>query len=497
MKTELLRPNILAIATAIAVLAGCAAPVVAPTAPPKPSVPAATPSPEPVKVTFWEWLGGAMGDFFEEEAETFHAQYPWITVEVSHYPDQTVYRETLELAFESENAPDVFIRRHGFGQLIEYGWVQPLDPWITPEWLAKFPEGSFVEPLNVWEGKIYSFTPYALGFNRMFYINEDMFREAGLVDAGGDVQVPQTWSDLRSMAKQVTDAGEGEYYGIGIGIKDTRHMTWWFDLARLAGAPGGPDQVDYRTGRYTFGTDPAYAEIVQLLLGMKEDGSVYPYEGTLDDSNLYTFFAQGKFAMFLSGPWSANNLRQDFPDFQDYRVIPLPVPDGGRKGGVSIAPGSSSYFMSSQARHPDEAWLWLDWISSRGFHERMVANGLNFSVYADLNTPENISDPHRAQAYQASVAHVVYGPFPAARNPQTAQVPYRAVTPDVGDVLVGIYTGQIQDWQQALQDLELRKQAVFEDAIQETRDAGADVSLDDYIFPDWNPMENYVTQPEK
>jgi multiple sugar transport system substrate-binding protein len=92
---------------------------------------------------------------------------------------------------------------------------------------------------------------------------------------------------------------------------------------------------------------------------------------------------------------------------------------------------------------------------------------------------------------------VVYGPFPATRNPQTAQVPYRAVTPDVGDVLVGIFTGQVQDWQQALQDLETRKQAAFEDAIQETRDAGADVSLDDYIFPDWNPMENYVTQPEK
>jgi ABC-type glycerol-3-phosphate transport system substrate-binding protein len=228
---------------------------------------------------------------------------------------------------------------------------------------------------------------------------------------------------------------------------------------------------------------------------MKEDGSVYPYEGTLDDSNLFSFFGQGKFAIFLGGSWSANNLKRDFPDLQDYRIIPLPVPDEGRRGGLMTNPGSGSYLMASQTPHPDEAWLWLDWISSRGFHERMVTNGLDFSLYADLNTPENIGDPHKVQAYQAATKYVVYGPFPPARNPQTALVRPEPVTPDVGDVLVGIYTGQIENWQQALIDLDTRKQTALEAALQTARDDGAEVSLEDYIFPDWNPMENYVTRP--
>ena len=500
MRAKFLRPNVLAIVIAIAVLAGCATPTAAPTATPETSTPetptpAATPLPELVTIAFWEWFGGAMGDFFVEEAQRFHEQYPWIVVEVSHFPDQSAYRETLGLAFESGNAPDNFIKRHPFRQMVENGWIPPLDPWITPEWLAKFPEGSFVETTNMWEGRIYAFPTYAFKYDSMLYINEDMFREAGLVDADGDVLTPQTWSDLRAIAAEITEAGHGEFYGIGIGIKDGRHMAWWFDLAGLAGA-GGPREIDYRTGRYTYGTDPAYAQIVELLLGMKEDGSVYPYEGTLDDSNLFSFFGQGKFAMFLSGSWSANNLKRDFPDFQNYRIIPLPVPDEGRKGGLMTTPGAGSYYMSAQSSHPDEAWLWLDWISSRGFHERMVTRGLDFSVYADLNTPENIADPHKAQAFEAATEYVLYGPFPPARNPQTALVLPEPVVPDVGDVLIGIYTGQIEDWRQALIDLDTRKQTALEEAIQKARDDGTEVSLEDYVFQDWNPMENYVTQPK-
>ena len=496
LKTKLLRPTVLAIVITIAVLAGCAPPNVAPTATTEPSIPTATPSPEPVEIAFWEWFGGAMGNFFEEEAKLFHEQYPWITVEVSHFPDQNAYRETLSLAFETGSAPDTFIKRHPFSQLVEQGWIQSLEPWITPEWLARFPEGSFVETTNMRAGKIYAFPTYAFKYDRMMYIHEDLFRGAGLVDADGNVLIPQTWSDLRSMAKQITEAGNGESYGIGIGIKDSRHMSWWFDLAALAGA-GGSGEIDYRAGRYTYGTDPAYAQIVELLLGMKEDGSVYPYEGTLDDSNLFSFFGQDKFAMFLSGSWAANNLKLGFPDFQNYRVVPLPVPDEGRKGGLATTPGAGSYLMSSQTPNPDDAWLWLDWISSRGFHERMVTNGLDFSVYADLNTPENIGDPHKVQAYEAATKYVVYGPFPPARNPQTALVRPEPVVPDVGDVLVGIYTGQIEDWRQALIDLDARKQVALEAAIQKAQEDGAEVSLEDYVFPDLNPMENYVTRPAR
>lgn len=454
-------------------------------------------TPQPVTITFWEWFGGAWGDFFEQEAQLFQKQYPWITVDVTHYPDQKAYRETLALAFQSENAPDTFLRRHTFQQVYENKWAQPLVPWITLEWLAKFPEGSFVETKNVWNGEIYTFPHTANKFDRVLYINEDMFREAGLVDQSGEIKTPQTWDDLRYMAMQITTSGKGQYYGVGIGIKDPRVMSWWFDLANLAGA-AGTYEIDYRTASYNFGTEPAFSQIVELLLGMKSDGSVYPNEGSLDDSNMYSFFGQGKYAMFISGSYAANNLKRDFPDFENYRIVSLPYQGSVRKGGLPYAIGSGGqFYISAQAKHPDEAWLWLDWISSRGFATRMVANGLDFSVYTDLNTHEIITDSKKWQAYEAITQYLVLLPSPLVRNPQTALVTPVTVVPDVGDVLVGIYTGQIKDAKQALEDLDAQKQAAFENAIMEAQAKGAKVSIQDYRFPDWDPMKDYVTQLRK
>lgn len=487
----------------VAIIVSSCAPVDGPApAPTKPNIvsppaPEATntASPEPVTIQFWEWYGGAYADFFENEAVLFNKQYPWITVQVSHYPDQNAYREILSLAFESESAPDTYIRRHTFQQVYDNNWAHPLDEWINPDWVAKFPSGSFVETKNVWDGKIYTFPFYANKFERVLYINEDMFREAGLVDQAGEITVPETWNELRSMALQITKSGQGNYYGIGIGIKDPRHMGWWFDLGNLAGA-SGTYEIDYRTAQYTFGTTPAFSEIVGLLLGMKEDGCVYPNESALDDSNLYSFFGQGKYAMFMSGSWSASNLKRDFPEFQNYRIIPLPFPDEGRSGGLPYAPGSGSFYMSSQTKHPKESWLWLDWISSQELHKRMVSMGLDYSIYAELNTPEYITDPHKWQAYEATTKYLVLLPFPPARNPETALVRPAAVVPDLGDVLVGIYTGQITDWQQSLLDLDQRKQAAFQAAIEEAQVAGAKVSVDDFIFSDWDPMKDYLTLPK-
>jgi multiple sugar transport system substrate-binding protein len=493
----------------LAALAGCVSAPVSPTdlpdqiTSPATSLPdqdepvaSATSLPETATITFWEWRGGSLAEFMESEADLFHERYPWITVEVLQFPDRRAYREALALAFESEDAPDVFIRPHSLARMVDDGWVQPIDTWITPEWVASFPEGSFSETRNVWQGKIYAYPVFAEGSPRMLFLNCELFRQAGLVDAAGEILTPKTWGELRSMAAQITQAGAGEFYGIGIGIKDARPMSWWADLAALAGAPMTPYDFDFHTGQYVYGSHPGYAQIVELLLGMKADGSVYPYEGTLDDSNIYSYFGQGKFAIFMSGSYVVSNLLLDFPDFQDYQVAPLPVPDDGQTGDIVLLPGTGVYYMSSHCEDPDEAWLWLEWLSSRETHQRMVSQSSNFSVFEDLNTAENISDEKVLQAYQAQSAFGVYGPFPPARNPDTALVMPEAVVPEIGDLLIGIYTGQIEDWRQALTDLDAAKQSALDAAIQDAIAAGADVSLEDFIFTDWVPTENYVTVSE-
>ena len=439
------------------------------------------------EISFWEWYGGATGDFLQAESQLFMEQHPNIRVTITSMPDQRAYRESLSLAFAAGNSPDVFVRRGSFGELLDNGWIHAIDQWTTQTWREKFPEGSLAT--SMWDGRTYSFPFYATSYDRVLFINEGLFRAAGLTEDEGAITVPRTWSELRSMAKQITEVGQGDFYGLGIGTKDPRHLSFWLDLSSLAGTPGF--HYDFRTGHYTFSSAPGYGRVIELLLGMKEDGSVYPYAGSLDDVGLCALFGQGKIAIFLSGSWSIMNLRRDYPSFEDYQVVSLPLPDDGRKGGLAITPGQGVFFMSSQTQHPDEAWLWLDWLASRECHERMVAGQINFSVYADINTPDSIADHHKAKAYDIITEFVVVAPFPPARNPSTARVMPKPVIPDIADVLVGIYTGQIDDWQQALVDLDARKQAAFEVAIQEINSAGFNVTIDDFIFPDWDPMRNY------
>ena len=178
-------------------------------------------------------------------------------------------------------------------------------------------------------------------------------------------------------------------------------------------------------------------------------------------------------------------------------MVPLPVPDGGQRGDMMALPGQAHFFISSQTKHPDEAWLWIEWLASREYHERMVRGGIAFSIFADLNVPENIPGARQAEIHAANSAYGVYCPFPPARNPDTALVKPEPIVPDIGDLLVGIYTGQIEDWKQALVDLDARKEAALEAAIRVARDAGADVSMEDFIFTDWDPMKDYVTKPRE
>ena len=60
---------------------------------------------------------------------------------------------------------------------------------------------------------------------------------------------------------------------------------------------------------------------------------------------------------------------------------------------------------------------------------------------------------------------------------------------------MGVLSGQISDIGAALADLDARKMQALETGLSDAQAAGVEVSMEDYLFPDWNPTENYVTEP--
>ena len=80
--------------------------------------------------------------------------------------------------------------------------------------------------------------------------------------------------------------------------------------------------------------------------------------------NLYQQFAEGYFAMVITGPWNLGEFRSRIPaDQQDrWATAPLPPPEAGAETpGASIA-GGSSLVLFRGSRHPDAAWKWVEFL---------------------------------------------------------------------------------------------------------------------------------------
>jgi len=85
------------------------------------------------------------------------------------------------------------------------------------------------------------------------------------------------------------------------------------------------------------------------------------------------------------------------------------------------------------------------------------------------------------------------GPSPVVKNAEVASVnlELRALSPNLNEIVQGIYTGQITDIEGTLQDLQDRANVELDRAIEAARAKGAEVTREDYVFPNYNPMEDY------
>jgi multiple sugar transport system substrate-binding protein len=96
--------------------------------------------------------------------------------------------------------------------------------------------------------------------------------------------------------------------------------------------------------------------------------------------------------------------------------------------------------------------------------------------------------------FRLSPQYVRFGPQPGLRNPDASQVKLPAVKPDESEIVRGLFTGQLTDVAQVLRDLDAAKQQALETAIADAQAAGAKVSIDDFVFADWDPTKDYVAK---
>lgn len=450
---------------------------------------------EDVTMTWLENGSGPRTDFMSDFFDQYQEAHSNIEVQYDHFPipDQ---QQALSVAIQNNTLPDVFQLSPGIPgpQLVSQGLVAPLNDVIPnfEEWKATFPANTFFEGVNEFNGKTYTFpiTSNQWLTNALLF-NVELMQETGYDPSAA----PLTWDEFRDAARKITEAGQGQYYGFLIGGKQTNTLGGIVSqFAELAGARGG--DFNWETGEYNY-THDAFADAIELLIAINQDGSVFPGSMQLSNSAAREQFPQGIAGMILQGQWNIPQWSTRNPDFTfDVGFQPLANPDTTMK--LTYGPGGANQrFVSATTEVPTVAGDILHYL---GTIEGQIAWGTHTGGSDPPLFPAAreaaADDPRMARVNRLTEEWMALAPNPAVRNQDIAQVnlELRPVTPNLGELVQGLFIGQLTDVRAAMQDLKDRSDQELDRAITAAQDKGAQVSRDDWIFPNWDPTQDYTQE---
>ncbi|MEV0351162.1 extracellular solute-binding protein [Nonomuraea sp. NPDC050680] len=399
--------------------------------------------------------------------------------------------QALQLAKQSGQLPDI---RTNAGlnlpaaALVAAGWAQPLDLSDAAKAQVK---DSLIEGLHVFDGKIYAFPIFShQTYSTVTWFNTELVARAGLdPDAP-----PKTYDEFRAAARAVQSKGGGQSYGwvwnIGMPIRlgDQVH-----DLAQAAGFAGGGG-LRYQTGEYAYHADE-YLDVIEFLISLRQDKVVVPGANSWLDDVARARWTAGIAAYYFDGPWCPGVALKDTPGFGDkLGVGPILVPDAGTTVATYHVPQPGDYWLSPTTKKASAANKLLSDYFATEEYSRTIAGTMS-------QPPRDISVVDQSSAHPAYKKligwfkeSVFLAPEPIAGNKdlQRVQVESKPVTPGLGDIVQGALTGDVSDVRAALTKLSSDSAKQRDLAIAAAKSKGAQVSLDDYAFPNWKPRTDYL-----
>ncbi|MBO0706983.1 MAG: extracellular solute-binding protein [Candidatus Dormibacteraeota bacterium] len=411
--------------------------------------------------------------------------------------DYTVYDpnhqgQALQVAYNSKQMPDVFTLA-GINvppaQLHKDGWFAPLQ--FDHASLDRLPKGTLINGVTGFDNKLYSLPLYSpRQYSTLTWYNKELLHKAG------HGSPPRSWDEFRKAAKAVQKQGGGSVYGwiCDVGFTD-RLQVHVEDLAQAAGAPGEGNvgtngAIDPRTGSYVYDSDP-YVNAVEFLVSLQKDGVLFPGSQTLDARTARVRWGAGSACFFWDGSWNIGVVAQSMKTFADQvGVGSIPTPGGGAP--VLYGSVGGTFWLSGSSHVQAEASNLLETLTKPQYFVG-IAEGMD-------QPPLDLGAVHKAKVhptYKQAIAlfqsQVKLAPNPAARNPAVldAVAAMPNVQPPLGAVVQGILSGQVTNVRQALRSFNDKVTAARETGLKNAAAAGSKVSVDDFIFHNWKPGQDY------
>ncbi|HIK08194.1 MAG TPA: ABC transporter substrate-binding protein [Trichormus sp. M33_DOE_039] len=300
-----------------------------------------------IHLTLWQSINPpANRDVFENLVNKFNQTHPDIQVE-SVFIGQPQLPKILT-AVVGNVPPDILaFDPQNTGQFAELGAIQPLDAW-----LENLPLKSEIIP-NLWDelrlnGHIWSIPLYTA--------NLGIFYRPKLFQAAGITETPQTWEELRQVAKKLTidrnGDGKPEQYGILLPLgKEEWTVFSWFPFLLSAGGEVVKDNKPNLTNQ-------AAINALQFWQDLIKDGSATlspPERGYEEDA-----FMSGRVAMQITGPWT-----YIMKSKVDYQMFPMPA----NVERSTVTATGVLYLMKTTQAKEQAALKFLEYVLSEEFQK--------------------------------------------------------------------------------------------------------------------------------
>ena len=225
----------------------------------------------------------------------------------------------------------------------------------------------FPGPLNscTQDGRIYGL-PHNSNCLALFY-DVDMMEAAGQ-------KVPVTWSELREVAKALTDPTVGRY---GLAISAVKNEEGTFQFMPWFISAGG--KLEELNGK---GCVEALTFLNDLIL----DGSMPKDIVNFTQGDCNNQFISGNVAMQVNGPWNVASIKELAPN-KNWAVALVPRADNGVHASVL---GGENFGITTACKDVDAAFEFLTYLMSKEVSANFCEAGGKFSPRADSTASKDI-----------------------------------------------------------------------------------------------------------
>ncbi|HLE83289.1 MAG TPA: extracellular solute-binding protein [Thermoanaerobaculia bacterium] len=343
-------------------------------------------------VRFWGF--GREGEVVRELVPEFERRHPGIRVEVQQIPF-TAAHEKLLTAFVGKALPDAAqLGNTWVPELVALDALAALDLRIAAS-AAIEPEDYFA---GVWDTNVVDGTVWGVPW---YVDTKVLFYRTDLV-AGGPWP-PRSWAEWRGAMERIRDEGGPDRYAILLPIDE------WPQPVLLALQLGAP--LVSAGGRKGDFQEPRFRRAMAFYTGLFADGLAAPLDQAAV-ANLFQSFAAGEFAMLITGPWNLGEMERRLPaELQDrWATAPMPPPEAGMEyPGASLA-GGSSLVLFRQARSPEAAWRWLEYLSEPAQQARFLELTGDLPARRSVWESGGLARDPRTAAFLAQLEHAVPTP---------------------------------------------------------------------------------------